>query len=1251
MQDQQPSDSHRLGLSQKLKRFQDKSLKVDSRSPSIFLRKTSDKKSIDLTILENFSETKANLLKIIFNQKKSVCILKTSDSEEFLNQDGKLKKLYRTTNLLFEETGQKTLFVGFPFLEGHLIDGFSYIRAPLVLFPVSLSFEKTKKPPGWYLTIDSEREPIVNRALLSYLKRIGHADMPDEFQENILDVLDNMPEEKSDLQVTFFTELFKIFQSHNFVLADSADMEAESSLKPLRKDDIEKMEKTKVHLENYFVLGHFPQGNSAIYSDYGLLIEKALDGEVDQGIIDDLLEMPATENDWLNSDDEESNIDLDKIPDEEINVVLPSDSSQDSVLVASQQQDCTVVRGPPGTGKSQVIVNLISNALSKQQRVLLVCKKRAALDVVYQRLDSVGLGSYVVLVEDPEKDRSTTFKKFKRILESEQTSHPSLHSKNLHHYSQEIDELIQKQTKLVKALAKEYFGGISAHQLYVHSKPHYTPRLPLQDIATRLTVLELEKLVKLIPEIQQGAIKFEVPDYPLYNRGNLTNFTTLDQQKLEKTLDELIKKGELDQYDFDLSTLKQLQKSFEICKEKQGFFSSFNKEKKAAVEFIGDTMGIKISKSEDLDSYLEKITAGIDFRESLDAISQILDDSFFGSLKTNTKETITEYLQSLKKSIKDIPEIQSYEYKRSELNDIQKEIIEICLNEPSTFSESWDELIRDEIQAYWIDYIEKENPILQANPFGNYLGQKARLQELISKKRQIVTGKLIADIQDRITTIPKYKRKTPDEVRWSVFTSEVSKQRRQKPLRKLVDEYEDIVFSIAPCWLANPESVSQIFPLEKEMFDLIIYDEASQCSVEDALPSLYRGKRIVIAGDEKQLRPFDLWQIKEDGDEDDDITASESLFVLAKRIYGFTYLNWHYRSRYQDLIDFSNHAFYDGNLQVAPNVIRNLSHAPIRWIQCDGVWHNKVNLVESSRVVDEIFEIIRKSKDKEKLPSIGVITFNEPQQMAVLDEIEKRREDPEIEELYRLANESTVNLDDRLFVKNLENVQGDERDVIIFSVGYAKDPEGKFRHFFGSLSMEGGENRLNVAVTRARSEIVIISSINPEDIRPDERKNSGRQRLRDYLSYAKATSLQDGEKVQEILSNLNEGFTVSKQNNIPQIFESPFEEQVAKLLETKNYTVHTQVGYSDYRIDIGVVHPDNPSKYILGIECDGATFHSAKSTRERDVMRQEFLESRGWIIERIWSRNWWLNRHEEIKRITQKIEDLRLTDANTIQKH
>ena len=226
-------------------------------------------------------------------------------------------------------------------------------------------------------------------------------------------------------------------------------------------------------------------------------------------------------------------------------------------------------------------------------------------------------------------------------------------------------------------------------------------------------------------------------------------------------------------------------------------------------------------------------------------------------------------------------------------------------------------------------------------------------------------------------------------------------------------------------------------------------------------------------------------------------------------------------------------------------------------------------------------------------------------------------------------------LDERVFVKNIENVQGDERDTIIFSIGYAKNEEGRVYNRFGTLGQQGGENRLNVAVTRAKEEIHVVSSIEPLELSVSAVKNDGPKFLKSYMEYAQAVSGIQTETAEAVLSMLNEEMNTKCQED-DLVFDSPFEEQVHEQLTNAGCKVDTQVGMSGYRIDLAVVHPDNPQKYILGVECDGAMYHSAPSAKERDVYRQRFLESKGWTITRIWSRNWWKDPASEIEKSTKR---------------
>ena len=656
----------------------------------------------------------------------------------------------------------------------------------------------------------------------------------------------------------------------------------------------------------------------------------------------------------------------------------------------------------------------------------------------------------------------------------------------------------------------------------------------------------------------------------------------------------------------------------------------------AAADEIRRILGLTDIDEAVSDETLEMIRQGTEFWKKLSELLGYFEDEGQARLMQKMKRvgTVASVLSGMKESL-DIDDFQYFDKKKAEHANVLQVLEQV--RDRMDVGCDWGDMIREEVYMHWLDRIERENPILRGHHVEEYQNKRRDLAELMDKKRQIVQRNIQYKIEGAIHPDRMYGRGSWVDRVWKDFAGELQRKRKVKPVRKVFEKYAKQMFQVAPCWLASPESVSKVFPVQRDLFDLAIVDEASQLAVERSIPFLYRSKRVVVAGDEKQLPPFDLFQVIEE-DEDEDMPEEKSLLDLAKTKFRTFNLLWHYRSKYQDLISFSNQAFYDGMLNVAPGVDRNPENPPIRWIQCNGMWENNTNLVEAKAVVKELKNVWKRGiENTGKYPSVGIITFNEPQQDLVQDEVDKMLDaDPEFAEMHNATRKNRR--DSWLFVKNIENVQGDERDVIIFSIGYARDADGAFAQVFGSLNKKGGENRLNVAVTRARHEMVVACSINPNDIKPTS-KNYGPRRLRQFLQYAEATASQDRDAQKAVLKEINPMMGKAARSRV-QEFDSDFEVQVCRGLERRGYSVDTQVGYSGYVIDLAVHHPDDPRRYVIGIECDGATFHSSKSVKERDVMRQKFLESKGWAIERIWSRNWWKNPERELGRIDAAIKGL-----------
>ena len=445
---------------------------------------------------------------------------------------------------------------------------------------------------------------------------------------------------------------------------------------------------------------------------------------------------------------------------------------------------------------------------------------------------------------------------------------------------------------------------------------------------------------------------------------------------------------------------------------------------------------------------------------------------------------------------------------------------------------------------------------------------------------------------------------------------EANKKKRHIPLRKLVTRAPNALQVLKPCFLMSPLSVAQFLPPGEIHFDLVVMDEASQIRPEDALGSIARAQRAVIVGDPKQLPPTSVFDsaVTEDDDAEEAIADdTESILDVCLKLFPFRRLRWHYRSEHEDLIRFSNEKFYDGDLIVFPSPLGDSRDFGVHSIFVETPSYRKGRNREEARVVVE--DIVNHYRSGRR-SSLGVVALNKRQ----AEEIEllldhARQDDPIVDKLITTSNES-----EPLFIKNLENVQGDERDVIYISVTYGPEALGE-RTFqrFGPINSDLGWRRLNVVATRARRLVRVFTSMKPVDVLVGDGTRRGVHALRDYLEYAETGRIQRRGR---------------PSGRAP---ESDFEEAVGSIIRNLGYEIELQVGVEGFFIDIGIRHPDRPGEFLMGIECDGATYHSSPSVRDRDRLRQDILESKGWSIYRIWSTSWFHTRAPEIDRLADAI--------------
>lgn len=508
---------------------------------------------------------------------------------------------------------------------------------------------------------------------------------------------------------------------------------------------------------------------------------------------------------------------------------------------------------------------------------------------------------------------------------------------------------------------------------------------------------------------------------------------------------------------------------------------------------------------------------------------------------------------------------------------------------------------------WWIDHVVTEDPRLRG-----FLGQRhaveiGRFREADERVADLAAAAVRARIAGRVPVpVPAARAIDPE---WSTLAREIAKRARHMPLRRLFARMPNALTRLTPCVMMSPLSVAQYWPADAKPFDVVIFDEASQIAPWDAIGAIARGDQVVIVGDPEQLPPTSVGDRGVDEIPDGlDVADQESILdeCLAAHLPQRR-LSWHYRSRHESLIAFSNRHYYRGDLITFPSPAtqdRAVRLVPVP----DGVYERggaRVNRPEARALVAEIVGRLRDPAFIADKRSVGIVTFNGEQQRLIENLLDaERRASPELEAFF-----DPRRWHEPVFVKNLENVQGDERDAILFSVAVGPDVAGRITGQISSLNREGGHRRLNVAITRARRELVVFASLRPDQIDLGRSSARGVRDFKHFLEFAErgaaaleAAAAPTGRDV-----------------------DSPFEAAVMAALEDRGWRVVPQVGVSSFRIDLGIVHPDAPGRYLAGIECDGATYHRAATARDRDRLREWVLRDLGWRIHRVWSTDWWID--------------------------
>lgn len=599
-----------------------------------------------------------------------------------------------------------------------------------------------------------------------------------------------------------------------------------------------------------------------------------------------------------------------------------------------------------------------------------------------------------------------------------------------------------------------------------------------------------------------------------------------------------------------------------------------------------------------------------EFSEKIEALYKVIDHIpdawnrwavFFNENQLRKITSDNEWLDKVRKTLEqDFDDLRDFDMLWEAMPQYEVKVSNAVLDTMETFDqELFESTLMNSLRLQWIDHIETKYPVLRSVSSRKFMQMEADLQNNIREKLRISNEILLVRARERVYENIEYNRLN-NMVTYRDIKHQVTKQRRIWPLRKLIANHSDELFNLIPCWMASPESVSAIFPMEKQ-FDLVIFDEASQCFTEKGIPAMYRGNQLVIAGDNQQLRPNDLYQARWDEEEDEIALEVDSLLDLSQQYLMNVWLMGHYRSRKPELIDFSNSRFYENKLKLLPDKDMINEHvSAIEYVKMEGIWENNSNREEAEKVIKLVKHYAKEQPEK----SIGVVTFNARQQELVLDLLDEE------------VGNNGFSIPETLMVKNIENVQGDERDIIIFSTAYAPTKAGKMMMQFGSLNVKGGENRLNVAISRARDRIIMVTSIWPDQLKVENVKNKGPKLLKEYLQYAKSVS--DGTYAAEPKQAIHDRVTWYLKNKLITWASATYPE----------FDFNDELPFADITIKQG-------KEYSAILFSDDDLYYQNPSVKDLHAYTPFTLSKNHWRFTGFFSREWWHNKEAVQEAVTR----------------
>jgi hypothetical protein len=1127
-----------------------------------------------------------------------------------------LKHLYRAARTAIEETGANSLYLSIGTLRWYESDKHEQPRyAPILLMPIEMVYKR-----GHYYVRKRDEETVLNVTLMEFLHQIHSIE---------INGLDNLPKDDHGVDVR------KVFD----ILREAVS------------------EQKRWGIEEQCILGLFSFSKFLMWNDIHRNHERMQQNPIVESLVKGALTWKPSE---LQTDLKA--FDRSYKP-QDMALPVAVDSSQMTAVYEGGRGNSFILYGPPGTGKSQTITNLIANALFQGKRVLFVAEKMAALEVVERRLKKIGLGPFCLELHSNKVTKKHVLSQLNEALNEVK------HIQNPGNYQETADRLYEQRQELLKYMDALHTRGEDDLSLY--------------DCIARYSAIEGDTMgipsLKPLSKVKAGMLG----DYEYKLSSPLQTLIELVGQPSQHPLHDLLvgKVTLTKQVDFEFSLRKALKylEDFEqkltidsaiplvetlkaasiltsggvdtlwdtnIAQSIDNFSDIRSRRDKLKKKIIGhcreeiltqDALALSmewheiqgkwflpkwfakrrfVKKMRFFDSFIDENNLAPLLEELLDCSKKTRE---LAELEPQVGQKLTELIdikaarEKLTRWYDNIPQVRDW-YQWCEFrNELKKMGLDVVVDQLETNSWNVDELRNSFMKGFFRAKCEEK--MSAAELLGTFEGvlfdEKVRLyKELTSRFEMLCQKELYARLA---ANVPRVTDSIDNSSEIGLLNRNISNGGRGLSIRGLLDQIPELLPRLCPCMLMSPMSVAQFISLNQEPFDLVIFDEASQMPTSEAVGAIARGKALIVVGDPKQMPPTNFFNATNVDEEEAYIDDMESILEDCRTLgIPSLQLQWHYRSRHESLIAFSNNEYYDGKLITFPS--SDDRQTKVSYVFVDGVYDKggkRSNRGEAEAIVAEVVRRLRDEKLRQQ--SIGIVSFSVAQQNLVEDVLNETLESD------RQLTEWAEAMYEPIFVKNLENVQGDERDVILFSIGYGPDKEGHVSMNFGPLNNSGGERRLNVAVSRARREMMVFSTMHAAQIDLRRSKAKGVEGLKHFLEYAEFHTLEETErKVEEREDNA-------------------IAAEIADALRERGYDVQLGVGKSQFKVDLAVASHNDSNQYCLGILLDGENYRDTQTTRDREIVQPGVLQGLAWHVMRVWSVDWLINPNRVLERIEKAI--------------